>query len=553
MVDYYQQKLNQAFGPDYQGYQKGNHQILISSSELTATLNTLKYQFKSIMLLDVCGVDNFKRLKEGGNDKRFESVYHLLDLEHNQRIRVKVPVDGEEILPSIDGIWKSARWFEREAFDMFGIKYEGNCQRLLTHDHLKGHPLKKDFIAEDDPIAEETGTGEVDGETYHDSEWVNIGPAHPGVNGSLCMIPLLQGEKIRDLRLKVGYLHRGVEKLFEQRKFHQIVTYTERINHTSSMMNSIGWCKAVEDLVGISIPDRAGALRMVAAELNRVMNHLALIGDLATNIGIRSPLSTCQELKESVVELLSRISGKRGIMLSWSRIGGVAFDLPIGWIRSCFEILKKIEKGVATINRALSKNRMFMERTRSCSVSAAFAVEWGYTGPCLRASGVNYDIRKNTPYYFYGDVDFEVPLGINGDTYDRYLVCLEEIRQSIGIVGQVLDGLPHGDLIVDDALISLPAKEDVFRYKGALLDHYNLIIKGIVPPPGEIYSATEAANGELGFYIISDGGANPYRVKVRPPSYTLYQSLPEVVKGSFLSDAMATLVAMNVVAGELDR
>ncbi|MBT3583587.1 MAG: NADH-quinone oxidoreductase subunit D [Halobacteriovoraceae bacterium] len=431
-------------------------------------------------------------------------------------------------------------------------------KRLLTHNEFSGHPLRKDFDgSKAQPLSEsEAISFEEDGQLTplqrEKKEWVNLGPCHPATQGTLRVMLEIEGEVISRTKLEIGYLHRCFEKLCESKMYNQVIPYTDRLNYCSAPMNNIGWCKAVEDMMGIEIPDRAKALRMIFAELSRVIDHLLCIGAAAVDLGAASNFHFCFEQRERVYELFEKLCGSR-LTVSLTRVGGMAFDLPIGWVNDCLKVTKIISKNIEEISTGLTRSKIWMDRTRVCPVSAKDALDWGYTGPCLRACGVNYDIRETSPYYFYGDVDFEIPLGINGDCYDRYLVRVEEMRQSLKIVAQVLDNLPSGDVRVSDPNISLPNKKNLHSNFESMSQHLNIITNGVVPARGEIYSSTEVANGELGFYVISDGSKNPYRVKVRPPCFSIFQSFPDVVKNSMVSDAMATLGSMNVIAGELDR
>jgi NADH-quinone oxidoreductase subunit C/D len=541
---------------------KFNHVLFATPKTLISVMTKLKNEMGYNMLLDVCGVDNSKRPQsEWTHGVRFESVYHLLNMENHERLRVRVPVDvmSGETVPSVMGLWKAADWFEREAWDMYGISYEGRKkERLLTHHEFVGHPLRKDYAAD----ANQPLSGSLDihfdpdpsitAEEALKREWINIGPSHPATHGTLRIMAEIEGEVIKRSKLEIGYLHRCFEKMAETHLYNQVIPYTDRLNYCSAPMNNIGWCKAIEDMMGIEIPDRAKALRMVLAELSRVIDHLVCIGAGAVDLGALTSFWFCFEERERVYELFEKLCGAR-LTVSLTRIGGMAQELPVGWVTDCLEVVKKIEKGVEEVDRLLTKNKIWVDRTRVCPVSAADAIAWGYTGPCLRASGVNYDIRKASPYYFYKDVDFEVPVGHTGDTYDRYLVRMEEMRQSLRIVNQVLRNLPGGPVTSLDKRVCLPPKKEVYTNIEGLMNHFMLVMKGVRPPVGEIYSATEAANGELGFYVISDGGPNPYRVKVRPPCFAIYQSFSEVIQNKMISDAVAELGSMNVIAGELDR
>lgn len=541
---------------------KFNHVLFATPKNLIQVMTKLKNEMGFNMLLDVCGVDNLKRPKqEWMHGKRFESVYHLLNMENHERVRVRVPVDVDsgETVPSVMGLWKAADWFEREAWDMYGITYEGRKkERLLTHHEFVGHPLRKDYAADaNQPLSESLDIyfdpdPTITAEEALKREWINIGPSHPATHGTLRIMAEIEGEVIKRSKLEIGYLHRCFEKMAETHLYNQVIPYTDRLNYCSAPMNNIGWCKAIEDMMGIEIPDRAKALRMVLAELSRVIDHLVCIGAGAVDLGALTSFWFCFEQRERVYELFEKLCGAR-LTVSLTRIGGMAQELPVGWVTDCLEVVKIIEKNIEEVDRLLTKNKIWVDRTRVCPVSAADAIAWGYTGPCLRASGVNYDIRKASPYYFYKDVDFEVPVGHTGDTYDRYLVRMEEMRQSLKIVNQVLANLPGGPVQSLDKRVCIPPKKEVYTNIEGLMNHFMLIMKGVRPPVGEIYSATEAANGELGFYVISDGGPNPYRVKVRPPCFAIYQSFNEVVHNKMISDAVAELGSMNIIAGELDR
>jgi len=548
------------FGEECYQQSLDNHILLFSSANLLEKLGLLKDEFAFNMLLDICGVDNLLRpVEEWPHGKRYEAVYHLLNMQSHQRVRVRVALaEGEEI-PSCMALWQGADWFEREAWDMLGITFAGRKkERLLTHHEFVGHPLRKDYSATDNqPLSanEEIFFPEdssVTEEQKSAREWVNIGPSHPATHGTLRVMCELEGETIKRSKLEIGYLHRCFEKMCENHLYNQVIPYTDRLNYCSSPMNNIGWCKAVEDYMGIEIPDRAKALRMVLAELSRVIDHLVCIGTAAVDIGALTNFWFCFEQRERVYELFEKLCGAR-LTVSLTRIGGMSHELPPGWVSDCLETVAIIKKNVETISTMLSRSKIWMDRTKVCAVSAQDAISWGYTGPCLRASGVNYDLRKNSPYYFYNDVEFEIPLGINGDGYDRYLVRMEEMRQSLSIVGQVLDNLPSGPIVVLDKSISLPNKKEVYTNIEGLMNHFMLVMKGITPKVGDYYSSTEAANGELGFYIIADGSKHPYRVKVRPPCFAIYQSFSHVIQDNMLADAVATLGSFNVIAGELDR
>ncbi len=558
----YSSVLTSKFGDKDYSFAFGNHVLFATPKTLVKMMMTFRDELGFNMLLDVCGVDNTGRPKtEWAHGKRFESVYHILNMENNERVRVRVPVDtdGGETVPSIMSVWKGADWFEREAWDMIGINYEGRKkERLLTHHEFMGHPLRKDYDATHNQPLSESMDIHFDADptiTHEESlkrEWINIGPSHPATHGTLRIMAEIEGEVIKRSNLEIGYLHRCFEKMCENHLYNQVVPYTDRLNYCSSPMNNIGWCKAIEDMMGIEIPDRAKAMRMVLAELSRVIDHLVCIGAGAVDLGALTSFWFCFEQRERVYELFEKLCGAR-LTVSLTRIGGQAQELPVGWVTDCLEVVKIIQKNIEEVDRLLTKNPIYLARTKVTPISAADAIAWGYTGPCLRAAGVNYDIRKANPYYFYKDVDFEVPVGHEGNPYDRYLVRMEEMRQSLKIVNQVLANLPSGPVQSLDKRVCIPPKREVYTNIEGLMNHFMLIMKGVRPPVGEIYSSTEAANGELGFYVISDGGPNPFRVKVRPPCFAVYQSFSELVQNKMIADAVSQLGSMNIIAGELDR
>lgn len=534
----------------------GDDVLEIPKAQVPAVLKHFKDSGRFDFLMDICGVDYPNR------EKRFEVVYHLFSSKDSSRLRVKTAVGEGETIPSVVHFWKAADWFEREAFDMFGIIFEGhpNLRKILTHDDFVGHPLRKDYDANFQqhtskvaPIHfnnTETQRGDVLDERY---VTLNIGPSHPAMHGTLRVMAELDGETIVRANCEIGYLHRCFEKMAETHPYNQVIPYTDRLNYCSAPMNNIGYCKAVEKLLGVEIPPKAQAMRVVLAELSRIIDHIIAVGTGGVDLGALTGFFHLFTYREKVYSLFEKLCGAR-LTVSMTRIGGMAQDAPEGWFDDVLDFCKEMELAIDEICRLMISNKIFIKRTQGvCPVSASEAIAWGYTGPLLRASGVNLDLRKAAPYYGYDALDFDVPVGTNGDIYDRYLVRIEEMRQSIRIIRQVCKNIPGGDYTIRDRGIVLPEKKDVYGNIEGLMNHFMLVIKGLRPPVGEVYDATEAANGELGFYLVSDGSANPYRLKVRPPCFAIYQSFPYVVKGAMLADAIATVASMNVIAGELDR
>jgi len=382
---------------------------------------------------------------------------------------------------------------------------------------------------------------------------LNIGPAHPATHGALRFLVELDGETITKASTEIGYLHRAFEKHAEHSTWSQVIPYTDRLNYCSSLMNNVGYCFAVEKLLNIEIPDRAKFIRVIVAELGRIMDHLICVGTSAVDLGALSNFWYFYNVREQIYDFTERLCGAR-LTTNYTRIGGVMRDLPPDFDSGMRKVLKSLDRAVRDVTRLLERNRIFIDRTQGVgAVSKEDAISWGFTGPCLRASGVPYDIRKAQPYYYYDTFDFEIPVGTTGDTYDRLMLRVEEIRQSQKIIEQALDRIPEGPILVNDPKVALPPKEKVYGSIEGLMNHFMLLVDGIKPPKGEIYAATEAANGELGFYIISDGGARPYRIHCRPPCFPICAAYGKMVEGGMIADAVAVLGSLNIVVGELDR
>jgi NADH-quinone oxidoreductase subunit C/D len=534
----------------------GDDVMEIDKTDLLPVLRFFRETGRFDFLMDICGVDFPQRAK------RFDVVYHLFSSHDSSRLRIKVQLAEGETIDSAIKLWRGADWFEREAFDMFGIHFDGhpNLRKILTHHQFVGHPLRKDYEADHQqhctdvlPVHfdnEENQRGDVLNENLVP---LNIGPSHPAMHGTLRVMAELDGETIVRANCEIGYLHRCFEKMAETHPYNQVIPYTDRLNYCSAPSNNVGYCKTVEKLLGIEIPPRAQAMRVILMELSRIIDHIVAVGTGGVDLGALTGFFHLFTYREKVYNLFEKLCGAR-LTVSMTRIGGMAQDAPEGWFDDVLGFCKEMRQGVDEITKLMLENKIFIKRTYGvCPVKANEAIDWGYTGPLLRACGVNLDLRKLSPYYGYDGLDFDVPVGTNGDVYDRYLVRIEEMRQSIRIIEQVGKKIPGGDYTVRDKGIALPEKKDVYGNIEGLMNHFMLVIKGLRPPVGETYDATEAPNGELGFYLVSDGSANPYRLKVRPPCFAIYQSYPHVVRGAMIADAIATIASMNVIAGELDR
>ncbi|HKY63752.1 MAG TPA: NADH dehydrogenase (quinone) subunit D [bacterium] len=383
--------------------------------------------------------------------------------------------------------------------------------------------------------------------------YLNLGPSHPTMHGTLRLFAELDGEIIKRSVAEFGYLHRGFEKHAENSTWTQVIPYTDRLNYVSAMMNNVGYCKAVEELIGIEIPERAKLIRVIVCEMNRIIDHLVATGTNIVDIGALTNFWYYFNVREKFYDIIEKLCGAR-LTTAYTRIGGLMRDIYPGFEAEMRACLKETEEAIQEVTGLLNRNKIFLNRTVGVGAfGPEDAIQYGFTGPCLRASGVPYDLRKDHPYYDYETYDFEVVVGEHGDSYDRIVVRFEEMRQSARIIEQAMARLKPGPILSDDKRVALPPKAEVYTNIEALMNHFKLIYEGIRPPAGEIYSATEAANGELGFYIVSDGSGTPYRVKCRPPCFPIYQAFPKMVEGRMISDAVAILGNLNIVAGELDR
>jgi NADH-quinone oxidoreductase subunit C/D len=551
-----QSELSQTFNQEVRISEAHGDTVLeVSKEKIISILKYLRDVHHFNFMMDICGVDYPARAK------RFDVVYHLYSSSTKARVRIKVQVgEGETIDSSVD-LWKASNWFEREAYDMFGIIFRGhpNLRKILTHQEFKGHPLRKDYPADKQQHCSQVEAiwFENDPNYVPDPDKhlvpINIGPSHPATHGTLRIMAELDGEIINRCNVEIGYLHRCFEKMSETHFYNQIIPYTDRLNYCSAPMNNIGFCKTVERLLGVELPPKAIAMRIILAELSRIIDHLVCIGTNAVDLGALTVFWYFFEQRERVYTLFEKLCGAR-LTVALTRVGGMAYDLPENWIPECLETCKGIRKAVDELDALLTGNKIFIGRTQGVGkISQEDAIAYAFTGPCLRAAGVNLDLRKAEPYYGYDQLDFEIPTGTNGDTYDRYLVRMEEMRQSLRIIDQVCKNMPEGDYTIRNKDIVLPDKKDVWGNIEGLMNHFMLVIKGLRPPVGEVYDYTEAANGELGFYLVSDGGPKPYRLKCRPPCFPIFSAFPQMMKGSYIADAVAALGSLNIVAGELER
>ncbi len=382
---------------------------------------------------------------------------------------------------------------------------------------------------------------------------LSFGPQHPSAHGVLHLVLELQGEKVLRARPDIGYLHRGTEKIAENLLYHQFVPYTDRLDYMCAMSNNLAYVQAVEKLLGIEIPERAKYIRVIAAELSRVAGHVICIGAWSVDLGAMTVLLYAMRDREIVLDIFEMLCGAR-MTLTYLRVGGVRYDFTEECKEACRNLLKVLPKRIDEYETILTKNRVWIKRNKGVGVvSGDDAISLGLSGPALRASGVQWDIRKDEPYLVYDRLDFDVPTGTNGDCYDRYLVRLAEIRQSLRIIEQALRDMPEGPFNVDMPNIVPPPKEDVYKNMEALIHHFKYVSHGFKAPKGEVYSSVEAPKGELGVYIVGDGTEKPWRVKLRVPTFVNLQAMDHLSRGQYLADVVAILSSLDPVFGECDK
>ena len=527
------------------------------------------------MLYDLCGIDERVRVhRQGQPDSDFTVVYHLLSFERNEDVRIKAALQGEHpTIRTVTDLWPAANWYECEAWDMFGITFDGHPhpRRILMPRTWQGHPLRKDHPAratdmEPFHLSDEKQDAEEEALQFRPEEWglkragedtdfmfLNIGPHHPGTHGLLRIVLQLDGEEIVDAVPDIGYHHRGAEKMAERQTWHTFIPYTDRIDYLGGVMNNLAYVLAVEKLAGIEAPDRAKVIRVMMSELFRVASHLVWYGTFAADVGGMSPVFYMFNDRECIFDIVEAICGGR-MHPNWFRIGGVAQDLPKGWDRLIRDFLGRMPSRLVEYDHMVMGNSIFKARTQGIGrYTKDEAIEWGVTGPGLRACGFEWDFRKRRPYSGYDQFEFDIPTAQNGDCYDRAVVRVAEIRQSLRIIEQCLKHMPAGPYKSDHPLATPPLKERTMHDIETLIAHFLGVSWGPVIPTGEAFFGIEAAKGNNGYYLISDGGAVSYRTRIRTPSFPHIQMLPLMSRGLMLADLMAILGSIDYVLADVDR
>ena len=527
------------------------------------------------MLYDLSAIDERARKhREGQPPSDFTVVYHLYSFEQNAFVRLKVALsEPHATLPTATPVWANANWYEREAWDMFGVVFEGHPhqERILMPRWWKGHPLRKDHPAratELEPYHLTAEKEEQEQEALHfqperwgmvrerdgtDFMFLNVGPQHPGTHGVLRIVLQLDGEEIVDLVPDIGYHHRGAEKMAERQSWHTYIPYTDRVDYLAGVVNNLAYLVAVEKLAGIEVPPRAQMIRVMLTELFRIISHLVWYGTFAQDLGQLSPVFYTFNDRERAFEIVEAICGFR-MHPAWFRIGGVAADLPDGWDRMVRDFLAFLPPRLREYDRAVLRNRIFKARTQGVGAFGVDeAIAWGVTGPALRAAGLPWDFRKKQPYSGYDQLEFDIPSGIHGDCYDRALVRVEEIRQSLRIIEQCVARMPGGPYQSPDPHTTPPLKDRTMHDIETLITHFLSVSWGPVIPAGEALGTIEAAKGNNGYFLVSDGGTISYRTRIRTPSFPHIQMLPVLCRGRMVPDLLAVLGAMDYVLADVDR
>lgn len=527
------------------------------------------------MLYDLTAIDERARVhRQGQPESEFTVVYQLMSFSGDRDIRIKVPLmDADLQLPTVIDIWPNANWYEREVWDMFGIRFEGhpNLYRIVLPPTWKGHALRKEHPAratEMEPFTldDEQEAFEQEALKFKPEEWgmkrksdnsefmfLNLGPNHPSVHGAFRIALQLDGEILVDAVPDIGYHHRGAEKMGERQSWHTFIPYTDRIDYLGGVMNNLPYVMAVEKMAGIEVPARAQTIRVMLAEMFRICSHLLFYGTFAQDVGQLSPIFYMFVERERIFNIIESICGAR-MHPGWFRIGGVAQDLPRDWDKRVRELLEFMPPRLEEYDSMVMGNGIVKRRTQGVGAyNTAEALDWGVTGAGLRATGLEWDFRKRRPYSGYENFDFDVPIAVNGDCYDRCAVRVEEMRQSLRIIKQCLDNMPGGEVKSSHPLTTPPRRKEGLHDIETLINHFLSVSWGPVIPANEVSVAIEAAKGLNSYYLVSDGSTSSYRTRIRTPSFAHLQMIPEISRGFMVPDLIAIIASIDFVMADVDR
>ncbi|WP_111495873.1 NADH-quinone oxidoreductase subunit C/D [Marinobacter bohaiensis] len=550
--------------------------VWVSRDRIVEALRFLKAMPDGFtMLYDLSAVDERLRgQRHGLPASDFTVFYHLLSVHRNRDVMLKVALSEDDLsIPTCTPVFQNANWYEREIWDLFGIDVAGHPRlvRILMPPTWQGHPLRKDYPAratEFDPYTLTVAGQDAEQEAlqFQPEDWgmqreragsefmfLNLGPNHPSAHGAFRVVLQLDGEEVVDCVPDIGYHHRGAEKMAERQSWHSFIPYTDRIDYTGGVMNNLPYVLAVEKLAGIAVPDRVKVIRVMMAEMFRITSHLLFLGTYLQDLGAMTPVFFTFSDRQRAYKVIEGITGFR-MHPAWYRIGGVSQDLPKGWASLVQEFLDWMPTRLREYERAMMENAIVRERTRDIAAfSTAEALEWGVTGPNLRATGCNFDLRKQRPYSGYDQFDFEVPLGTRGDVFDRGQLRIEEMRQSLRIIQQCVDDMPAGDYKADHPLTTPPPRDRMLQHIETLITHFLQVSWGPVLKANESCQMIEATKGINSYYLTSDGSTTSYRTRIRTPSFPHLQQIPAVMRGGFVPDLIAHLGSIDFVMADVDR